>query len=133
MIWKLASVDLLPLGARFKGNPSQLMLAWCLIILGLVTHYAIDRSKGGSAGSKSIPLGHATYAIDARAGMILLKGILMLIGFFGLLFLVPNGPSGNLDFFLVGYSLDSFVGIVAVSLDQRAVARGTEFTKAMKS
>jgi hypothetical protein len=116
-----------PLGA------SDLLLNWVLVILGLVTHYGVNRSKGGSPGLGSIPLGHPTCAIDARAGTILLKGLLMLIGFFGLLLLAPKGPGGHLDFFLVGYSLDSFVGIISSSLDQRATARGNELTKSFKA
>jgi hypothetical protein len=110
----------------------HLLLRWILVILGLVTHYGVNRSKGGNPGLGSIPLGHPTCAIDARSGTILLKGLLMLIGFFGLLLLAPNGGGGQLDFFLVGYSLDSFVGIISSSLDQRAVARGAELTKALK-
>lgn len=113
-------------------SASDLLLNWVLVILGLVTHYGVNRSKGGNPGLGSIPLGHPTCAVDARAGTILLKGLLMLIGFFGLLLLAPKGHGDHLEFFLVGYSLDSFVGILSSSLDQRATARGTELTKALK-
>jgi hypothetical protein len=115
------------------SQAGDLVLNWLLVAIGLMTHYAVDRSKGsGEGGVKAIPLGHPAYVIDARAGSVLLKGLLMLLGFGGLLFLVPGERHGHLDFFLVGYSLDSFVGIVSSSLDKQAAARGSELAKQMK-
>jgi hypothetical protein len=85
--------------APAPGDPGQLLICWLLVVAGLITHYAVDRSKNaGAGGTKSIPLGHPTYVIDSRAGIILFKLLLMLIGFFGLQFLVPNGPPRRLDF-----------------------------------
>lgn len=129
-IWYLGrTASVLMTGDRPAGD---LVLNWLLVALGLMTHYAVDRSKGsGAGGVKAIPLGHPSYVIDARAGIVVLKGLLMLLGFGGLLFLLPGGHPGHLDFFLVGYSLDSFVGIVSVSLDKRAAARGSELSKQM--
>lgn len=131
-IWALARFQIL----KVQGQPVNafiMALDWALVLLGLVTHYGISRAKGGSPSLGSIPLGHPTCAIDARAGTILLKLLLMLIGYFGLLYLLPKGPDGQLDFFLVGYSLDSAVGVVAASLDQRATARGAEWAKGLKA
>ena len=129
-IWYLGSpANVLATGGMPAGD---LVLNWLLVALGVMTHYAVDRSKGsGEGGVKAIPLGHPSYVIDARAGSIVLKGLLMLLGFGGLLLLVPGEHHGHLDFFLVGYSLDSFVGIVSSSLDKRAAARGSELSKQM--
>ena len=127
-IWVFGQTANEPMMGVVPG-PSPLVLNWLLVVLGVITHYAVDRSKANkSGGATAIPLGHLTYAVDARAGVIIMKGLLMLVGFFGLLFLAPGTP-GHLDFFLVGYSLDSFVGIVSLSLDQRAAARGAEVAK----
>lgn len=127
LIWWAGTEAGLPrLDGNSLGHPE---INWLLVIAGVITHYAVDRTKGNN-GVKSIPLGHLTAAIDARAGVIVMKGLLMLVGFFGLFFLSPQ-PSGHLDYFLVGYSLDSFVGIVAASLDQRAATRGAALAKKM--
>lgn len=129
-IWSLAGSGLL---GETNSNGREVVLGWVLVVLGVITHYAVDRSKGsGAGGVKAIPLGHPSYVIDARAGIVLLKGLLMLVGFFGLILLNP-GTHGHLDFFLVGYSLDSFVGIVSSSLDKRSVARGKDWATAMNA
>jgi hypothetical protein len=129
-IWQLGSMRWLEIGNAGAAFGSTLVINWLLVVLGVVTHYAVARTKNSGTGATAvIPLGHPTYVVDARAGVILLKGLLMLIGFFGLLLLDKSSTPGHLDFFLVGYSLDSFAGIVSSSLDQRAATRGTELAK----
>jgi hypothetical protein len=131
----LATVGIWCLGIDaklFQMTSSDLVLNWALVILGVLTHYVVERSKdSGVGGPAAIPLGHPTYVIDARAGIVLMKGLLMLIGFFGLLKLAPQQNHGHLNFFLVGYSLDSFVGIVSTSLDRRAAEQSADLKKQM--
>ncbi len=128
----LSALAIFMLGSRpemaaWTAGPGWLLIDWLLVVVGVTCHYAVNRSKSGAAGgAAAIPLGHPTLVIDARAGVITLKGMVMLIGFFGLLFLTEREKQNHLNFFLVGYSLDSFVGLVSSSLDQRAATRGTE-------
>jgi hypothetical protein len=75
-------------------------------------------------------MSHLSTAIDARAGSILIKMLLMVFGYFGLLFLGGPHNNGHLNAFLVGYSLDSFVGVFSSTLDKKALTRGSAMAKA---
>lgn len=114
-----------------KLAPYQLLLNWLLVGAGVLVHLAIARSKSSVIGAVSIPVSHLSAAIDARAGTILLKIVLMLFGYFGLLFLGGAENNGHLNAFLVGYSLDSSVGIVANALDKKASVRGTALARSL--
>jgi hypothetical protein len=125
-IWKLGA------SGWQEVPPVQPVFCWLLVVLGFLTHYAIERGKTGDGGGyAAIPLGRPTCVIDARAGAILLKGVLMLIGFFALVLLYET--PGVLDFFLVGYGLDSFIGIVSTTLERRGSTRGAELQNALSS
>lgn len=104
-------------------SPWRFVAGWGLVLAGVLVHFVIDRAKDGG-GSASVPLGHFSSAVDARAGMVLMKMLLMLGCYFGLLFLGGSGNATSLNFFLVGYSLDSFGGIFTASMDKKAVALG---------
>jgi hypothetical protein len=129
-IWNLDLKGWLGVTTAETMPDSALGIRWLLVVLGVLTHFAVSRAKNSSSGAVAVvPLGHPTYVIDARAGIVLLKGMLMLVGFFALLLLDTREMPGHLDFFLVGYSLDSFTGIISASLDQRAATRGAEMAQ----
>jgi len=105
-------------------HAGDLVLNWLLVIAGGLVHLAVDRNKA-SSGQASVPISHLSTAIDARAGTILMKLMLMTFGYCGLIFLGGKGNNSHLNAFLVGYSLDSFIELFSSTLDKKAAARGS--------
>lgn len=98
--------------------------AWGALLVGVVVHVAVGSVKRSRTGLPPvIAMSDLTYVLDARSGQILLKLLLALIGFFGL---VAAAGVANLTVFnalLLGYSLDSFVELFGTSLDQKAAGQ----------
>lgn len=106
----------------------DLVVNWLLVIAGGLMHLGVDRNKG-SGVKASVPVSHLTAAIDARAGTILLRLLLMVFAYCGLIFLGGSGNNTHLNAFLVGYSLDSFVELFSSTLDKKAAERGSALSR----
>ena len=105
---------------------STLIAGWAAVLTGIVVHIAVSTSKRVQAQAGLPPviaLGDALLLLNAKVGQILLKVFLALIGFFGLVFASGISNVTVLNAFLVGYTLDSFVGLFASSIEQRATAQ----------
>lgn len=120
----------------FGVNGDGRVLGWLMLGLGVLVHDGLDRGKQAGSGQPQPPtvaLGHVSCAIDARAGIILMKSVSMLIGFFLMMLLGSKESNTPFNMFLVGYSLDSFLGIFGSTLDRQAAARGAALSKALKT
>lgn len=117
---------------RVPGWPIQstqlysFLVGWGAVLAGIVTHIAVSgvkRAQGEGGLPPVIAVGDLSLIINARVGHILLKLLLALIGFFGVVF--ASGANGVtlLNTFLLGYSLDSFIELFSASVEQRATAQ----------
>ena len=104
----------------------MLLAGWGAVLIGIVVHTGVATTKrrqvqGG--GPPVIAIGDLPLLISAKIGRILLKLLLALVGFFGLVFSSGVGNVTLLNTFLVGYSLDSVVEIFSASVEQQAAAQ----------
>ncbi len=100
-----------------------LLIGWFAVIIGIIVHIGVGTAKRAQSREGRPPIiaaGDIFLLIDARFGHILLKMLLAMVGFFGLVF--TAGPESVTPFsaFLVGYSLDSVVEMFSASLEQRS-------------
>jgi hypothetical protein len=117
---------------RVPGWPIQashlysLLVAWGALLIGVVIHIAvgsIKRARAQGGLPPIIAIGDFFMLVNAKAGQILLKLLLAVIGFFGFVF--GSGVNNVTPFnaFLLGYSLDSFIELFSSSIEQRATAQ----------
>ncbi len=117
---------------RIPGWPIQsnhlggFLVGWGALLIGIVTHIGVGsvkraRLQGGLP--PIIAIGDFFMIANARAGQILRKLLLALIGFFGLVFGVGVNNVTPFNAFLLGYSLDSFIELFGSSIEQRASAQ----------
>lgn len=105
LVPQLAEAD-----SSVKGEGPLLFLGWLAALAGLAVHVAVGMAKRQSP--PIIALGELHLLINARAGNIILNILLALFAYLG--FVATSGIENLtvLSAFLVGYSLDSFVGLV---------------------
>ncbi|MGE5221994.1 MAG: hypothetical protein ACM3PY_06130 [Omnitrophica WOR_2 bacterium] len=104
----------------------MLLIGWGAILVGVVTHIGIGTVKRSQSRGGLPPvfaLGDLPLIVDAQLGQILVKLCLALIGLFSLVFAAQIQNVTLLNTFLVGYSLDSFIGLFGTSLEQQASAQ----------
>ena len=102
---------------------ARTLVSWGAILTGIVVHVGVGTAKRAQARGGRPPIiavGDIFLLIDARFGQILLKLLLALMGFLGVVFSVGLESASPMNMFLIGYSLDSVVEIFSVSLEQRA-------------
>lgn len=106
---------------------STLLIGWGAVLTGVVVHAGVETVKRAQAHGRPpiIAVGELPLHIDARIGQIFLKLLLSLVGLFGVAFTGGVDNVTPLNTFLVGYSLDSFVGLFSASLEQKAAAQLT--------
>lgn len=110
-------------------GPSHLpgfLVGWGAVLAGVVVHMGIESVKRTQARGGRPPIiavGDLPLLLNAKIGQILLKLLLTLIGFFGLVLTAGATSATPFNSFLVGYSLDSFVGLFGASIEQRAGAQ----------
>jgi hypothetical protein len=110
------------------ANLAHMLMSWGAILVGVVVHIGVSTAKRAQAEGGRPPIiavGDIFLLIDARFGHILLKLLMALVGFFGMVFTVGPDSASPLNMFLVGYSLDSVVEVFGASLEQRAGAQLT--------
>lgn len=117
-----------PITAKMQ---STLLLGWIAVIFGIITHAAIGAAKRGQ--SEGLPPIYATSDlsryVNARFGLLVRKILLAMIGLFGLIFAYDPNSVTLLNAFLVGYSLDSVVGLFGSSLEQKSASQLTALRK----
>jgi hypothetical protein len=110
-------------------GPSDLpafLVGWGAVLAGVVVHMGIESVKRTQAQGGRPPIiavGDLPLLVNSRIGQILQKLLLTLVGFFGLVFAAGATNITPFSSFLVGYSLDSFVGLFGASIEQRAGAQ----------
>jgi hypothetical protein len=97
-------------------------LGWLSLVVGIAVHAGVATVKSGKLGKRPpiIAKGDMLLLVSARKGQLMLKMFLAAVGLFGLIFIAGVNDVTALNAFLVGYSLDSFVGLFGESLENRA-------------
>jgi hypothetical protein len=112
-----------PLNPGMVGN---LVASFAAVLVGIFVHFLIDQTKTRQ-GSGNLPpvfaLVDVKRVLSAQVGAILIKLAMALVGFFGLIFANGVAQLTVVTAFLVGYSLDSFVGLFGTSAEERSAAQ----------
>ncbi len=115
-----------------EANQAALLIGWVALLLGLIAHVGIETAKNARSNRGLPPIlaiGDLSFTVSARGGQFALKIGLALIGLFGFVFSSSVANLTPVTAFLVGYSLDSFVGIFGSSLDQAVAAQSGALKK----
>ncbi|MBM3942578.1 MAG: hypothetical protein FJ316_06600 [SAR202 cluster bacterium] len=105
---------------------SALLIGWGAVLAGVVVHVGIGTAKRMQSQRGRPPVlspGDLPLLVNAKVGQLLLKLLLTLVGFFGLVFAAGVEQVTPMNAFLVGYALDSVVELFSSSLELRASAR----------
>ncbi len=105
---------------------SNLLIGWGALFAGVMIHLAVATAKRMQSQASAPPViavGNLLPLINAKLGPILLKLVLALLGFFGLVFATGASNVTLLNFFLTGYTLDSVVELFGATAEQRAGAQ----------
>lgn len=123
---------------KWPFTPADVGLAlvgWAALLAGIIVHMAVQAAKpsGSSGGRPRVrAMVDLPYLLNARSGYIINRLLLALIGFFGWAIAFGQGqpsqsgqlgPLSPMDTFLVGYSLDSFLGLFTSRLEQQSRAK----------
>jgi hypothetical protein len=117
---------------RVPGWPIQenhlgsFLVGWGAVLIGIVTHIgvgSVKRARSQGSLPPIIAVGDFFMIMNAKAGQILRKLFLALIGFFGLVFGTGVNNVTPFNAFLLGYSLDSFIELFSTSIEQQASAQ----------
>ena len=102
-----------------------LTVGWLALLVGVVVHIGVESvKKSQSTGLPPvIAINDWLKHISARKGDIMLKLLIALFGLFGLVSITDMSKFTIASAFLVGYSLDSFVGLFGTSVEQKAAAQ----------
>lgn len=106
-----------------KINESFLLLCWTMMLIGIVGHVLVTSAKTSNVEFRQfpMPLRDWEYYLAARTTMILYK-ITLAIFIFLATFVLLKGKISLLEAFLIGYSFDSVVELIGVSLEKRSAA-----------
>lgn len=97
------------------------VIGWLSVVVGVVAHIGVEGAKRERQTRLPTILAVTDLRkiIDARLGQILWKLLLVLIGFFAVAFAIDPGSVSPANGFLVGYSLDSIVGVFGASIETK--------------
>jgi hypothetical protein len=103
----------------------SLLFGWAALVIGVVVHLGIDTNKRQQKTTLPaiIAFNDLPLLINAKYGQVMLKIFLSLVGFAGLVFAVGINNAKPINAFFVGYSLDSFIGILTASMEQKGSAQ----------
>jgi hypothetical protein len=119
---------------------AALLVGWIAILLGVITHSAIGAAK--SEKKEGMPTLISVKGIfpylSAKAGELVWKQFMALIGLFGLMFSgIWNANTQGTEVLaanalLVGYSLDSVIELFGTSMEQRAATQVSNLKKQLE-
>jgi len=118
-------VEAWPLQPR---HVSTALIGWAAVLVGVLVHGGVGTVKRAQTQGGRPPIlavGDLPRVINAKVGQILLKLLLTLVGFFGLVFATGVENTTPLNTFLIGYSLDSVVELFSASIEQQAARQVT--------
>jgi hypothetical protein len=98
------------------------LTSWLGLLAGVVVHGAVDAAKREDTGTLVPPVAPADLFryVDARLGALLVGLILGLVVHAGFAVVAGRAHLTPLNGFLIGYGLDSAVGLVTTALDMRS-------------
>jgi hypothetical protein len=108
-----------------EQNIPAFLVGWAALLIGILVHNAIGSIKRAQTQGERPPIiaiGDLPLHFNAKAGQLLLKLLMALIGFFGFVFSTEISNVTPLNLFLVGYGLDSIVEVFGASFEKRAAA-----------
>jgi len=114
-----------PLNPGYLG---VLLASFAAVFVGIFVHILIDKTKTRQDAGSLPPvfaISDLKRVLSAQVGSILVKIGLALIGLFGLIFVGGITQLNIFNAFLMGYSLDSFIGLFATSAEERSSAQLT--------
>jgi hypothetical protein len=103
-----------------------LLASFAAVFIGIFVHFLIGRTKSrqGAGGMPPVfSLSDVRRVLSAQVGSILMKIALSMFGLYGLIFVGGIGQLNILNAFLMGYSLDSFIGLFATTAEERSSAQ----------
>lgn len=107
----------------------RFLVAWLALIVGIVVHVAVDVAKGRN--NSKLPavfaINDAALMLNARSGEIIWKLVLSVIALGGVVFTLGVDSGLFANAFLVGYSLDSFIGLFGSISERNATALQSKF------
>jgi hypothetical protein len=109
-----------------RENLAALLVGWVALLVGVIVHNGVGSVKRSRArGGLPVVVAPSEWQIiiNAKAGQMILKLFIALIGLFALVFSSGIDQVTLFNSFLVGYSLDSFVEMFGASMEQRAGAQ----------
>ncbi|WP_031432603.1 coiled-coil domain-containing protein [Methylomarinum vadi] len=110
-------------------TPKLILLAWLAVLAGMFIHIIIGKFKRSQ--ETGLPQVVATsdwlIYVSAHKGDITLKLLTALFGLFAFTF--SSGSITMISSFLLGYSLDSFIGVFGSSLEKKAEAQYSSLYK----
>lgn len=117
-IGTLLGIDLSGTG---KPDANFLLLSWTAMLVGIGGHVLVTGAKVSNVEFRQfpLPLRDWEFYLSARTTMILYKTTLALFVFLSM-FVMLKGEIALMDAFLIGYSFDSVVELVGVSLEKRS-------------
>jgi hypothetical protein len=104
-------------------------MGWVAVLVGVIAHLGIAGVKREQATKLPtiVVVTNLGKTINARLGQIIWKLLLVLLGLFAVVFAIDPAV-GPLNAFLVGYSLDSIIGIFGTNIETRVKAMQTQLT-----
>ncbi|MCC6456065.1 MAG: hypothetical protein IT328_14015 [Caldilineaceae bacterium] len=107
----------------WQTRAATFVIGWLAVLIGVVTHIGVEGAKREKLTGLPtlLAVSDLRETIDARLGQMIWKLVLVLIGFFVVAFAVDQTVS-VINAFLVGYSLDSVVGVFGASVETKVKA-----------
>lgn len=114
-------------------DAKTLLIAWFAVLTGMFIHITTEKFKRSKATGLPQIVATSDWLIyfSAHKGDILLKLLMALFGLFGFIFSSDIVSVTMISSFLVGYSLDSFIGLFSSTLEQKAEAHYSAMNKNM--
>lgn len=103
------------------------IISWVALLVGVVIHIGVESVKRSQSSGLPpvVAINDWLKHVSARKGDIILKLLIAMFGLFGLIVTSDISKLTTASAFLVGYSLDSFVGLFGTSVEQKAATQVT--------
>jgi hypothetical protein len=126
-----------PLPNEGENQPTaiSLLVYWGAVLVGIIAHMGVESVKReqDSGLPAVVAMNDWPLLLSAKAGLLMRRLLLALIGFFGLLFGLGYSDLNIVNAFLIGYSLDSFIGLFGKRFETQGAALQSRFSSAEKS
>lgn len=103
------------------------IISWVALLIGVIIHVGVESVKRSQSTGLPpvVAVNDWLKHVSARKGDIMLKLLIALFGLFSLIVSSDIEKLTTASAFLVGYSLDSFVGLFGTNVEQKAAAQAT--------